>query len=109
MPDHGAFLRTIAEHPADDGPRLVYADWLEEQGDSDRAEFIRLQIDLARTEDDDPARPAKELRVNALLVAHWYECVAPVCEALGDPAPIRPGTPQPPPTRRGFADRLVGD
>lgn len=37
-----AFLATIKEHPDGDGPRLVYADWLEECGDP-RAEFIRLQ------------------------------------------------------------------
>jgi uncharacterized protein (TIGR02996 family) len=108
MPDRDAFLNTIAASPADDGPRLVYADWLEEQGDADRAEFIRLQIDLARTEDDDdPPRPAKQRRVEALLTAHWRDWLTPVVEALGDPPPRRPGDPQPPPTRRGFADRLV--
>ena len=37
------FLMTILDHPDDDGPRLVYADWLEEHGDCDRAELIRLQ------------------------------------------------------------------
>jgi uncharacterized protein (TIGR02996 family) len=45
--DHAAFLRCICERPAEDGPRLVYADWLEEQGDGDRAEFIRVQVELA--------------------------------------------------------------
>src|SRR5207247_2362789 len=29
--------------PEDNTPRLVLADWLEENGDPDRAEFIRLQ------------------------------------------------------------------
>jgi len=59
MPDQDAFLRTIARAPPTTAA-LVYADWLEEQGDSDRAEFIRLQIDLARGEDEyDAARPAK--------------------------------------------------
>lgn len=38
-----ALLRRILEDPADDSARLVYADWLEEQGDADRAEFIRVQ------------------------------------------------------------------
>lgn len=38
-----AFLRTIRALPDDDTPRLVYADWLEETGETDRAEFIRLQ------------------------------------------------------------------
>jgi uncharacterized protein (TIGR02996 family) len=35
-----AFLRAIAAEPHDAGTRLVYADWLEDQGD-ERAEFIR--------------------------------------------------------------------
>lgn len=46
MTDHDSFLRTIIENPADDGPRLVYADWLEERGDP-RGEFIRVQCELA--------------------------------------------------------------
>src|SRR5262249_28839506 len=37
------FLHTIRDHPDDNGPRLVYADWLEERGECDRAELIRLQ------------------------------------------------------------------
>jgi uncharacterized protein (TIGR02996 family) len=31
----------MIESPADDTPRLVYADWLEDNGQSDRAAFIR--------------------------------------------------------------------
>lgn len=45
-----AFLQHILERPDDDAPRLIYADWLEEQGDpesSARAEFIRVQCALA--------------------------------------------------------------
>jgi uncharacterized protein (TIGR02996 family) len=44
-------LRAVALDPDDDTPRLIYADWLEEQGgerDAARAEFIRLQIAVAR-------------------------------------------------------------
>ena len=40
-PGYEPFLRAICENPADDAPRLVYADWLDENGDPDRAEFIR--------------------------------------------------------------------
>jgi uncharacterized protein (TIGR02996 family) len=36
-----AFRRALKQHPEDDALRLVYADWLEEQGDP-RGEFIRL-------------------------------------------------------------------
>lgn len=40
--------------PEDDLPRLVYADWLEEEGEVERADFIRAQCDLARAEPWDP-------------------------------------------------------
>jgi uncharacterized protein (TIGR02996 family) len=43
MTHDDAFLADILEHPADDVPRLVYADWLTEAGEEDRAEFIRVQ------------------------------------------------------------------
>jgi uncharacterized protein (TIGR02996 family)/excisionase family DNA binding protein len=44
-------LQTILETPSDDVPRLVYADWLDEHGQSPRADFIRTQIRLARSPD----------------------------------------------------------
>jgi uncharacterized protein (TIGR02996 family) len=46
MSDREAFVRAILESPDDDAPRLVYADWLDENGDPARAEFIRLQCEL---------------------------------------------------------------
>ncbi|MEO2091899.1 MAG: TIGR02996 domain-containing protein [Gemmataceae bacterium] len=46
MSDRQALLKAILAAPDDDLPRLVFADWLEENGTSDadaaRAEFIRL-------------------------------------------------------------------
>lgn len=50
MTDEAAFLATILANPQDDGPRKVYADWLEERGQCERAEFIRCQVELARLE-----------------------------------------------------------
>lgn len=44
------FLRTIRENPDDDTARLVYADWLQERGEEDRAEFIRVQCATENTE-----------------------------------------------------------
>ncbi len=41
-----SFLADIVEHPGDDAPRLIYADWLEDHGDPQRAEFIRVQVEL---------------------------------------------------------------
>jgi len=36
----------VIAHAEDDTPRLVYADWLDENGDPDRAAFIRTQVAL---------------------------------------------------------------
>lgn len=43
-----AFLADILERPDDDAPRLIYADWLDDHGRAERAEFIRVQVELAR-------------------------------------------------------------
>ncbi len=40
------FVAMICDSPEDDGVRLVAADWLEEHGESDRAEFVRLGVEL---------------------------------------------------------------
>jgi uncharacterized protein (TIGR02996 family) len=73
MSEERALLRAICDDPDDDGVRLVYADWLEERGGPDdlaRAEFIRVQVALARMADDDPARPGLLVRERLLLNEH---------------------------------------
>src|SRR5688572_32283113 len=47
-PEADAFLDAIFDHPDDDTPRLVYADWLQEHGQENYAQFIRLQCAAAR-------------------------------------------------------------
>jgi uncharacterized protein (TIGR02996 family) len=69
-PTDVAFLRTILDAPDDDAPRLVYADWLDEQGEADRAEFIRLQVREARMAADDPERPGVHARAEYLKQTH---------------------------------------
>jgi uncharacterized protein (TIGR02996 family) len=54
MTDHDALLRAICDHPDEDTPRLVFADFLEEQNQPDRAAFIRAQVELARTPEWEP-------------------------------------------------------
>lgn len=44
MLKHEPFIRTILERPEDDGPRLVYADWLEEQGECDLSFAFRWAV-----------------------------------------------------------------
>jgi uncharacterized protein (TIGR02996 family) len=46
-PEVGALLDAAKEAPEDDGPRLVLADWLDDHGEHDRAEFVRTQLRLA--------------------------------------------------------------
>lgn len=41
-------VRTILAQPNDDTARLVYADWLDENGDPKHAELIRVQCELAK-------------------------------------------------------------
>jgi uncharacterized protein (TIGR02996 family) len=43
-PEADALLDAIFDHPDEDTPRLVYADWLQEHGHEDYAQFIRLSI-----------------------------------------------------------------
>src|SRR3954468_16567623 len=45
MSDESALLAAILAHPDEDTPRLMYADWLQENGQPERAEFIRIQCD----------------------------------------------------------------
>ncbi len=42
MSNRAAFLAAIRDHPQDAAPTLVYADWLDENGEADRAELLRL-------------------------------------------------------------------
>lgn len=42
-----SLLAAIMANPDDDLPRLIFADWLEENGEPERAEFIRVQCELA--------------------------------------------------------------
>jgi uncharacterized protein (TIGR02996 family) len=52
MTEEETFLAAILAQPDDDTVRLVYADWLTEHGDADRGEFIRVEVELARTPPD---------------------------------------------------------
>ncbi len=80
MSDRAALASAILDNFADDTPRLVFADWLDEHGESPRAEFIRAQIEAARL----PKARTKsepEKRANALLRKHGKAWAA----ALGLP------------------------
>jgi len=44
--DDSAFLKQLSDEPEDLETLLVYADWLDDNGQSERAEFLRLQQQL---------------------------------------------------------------
>jgi uncharacterized protein (TIGR02996 family) len=71
-----AFLTDIRAVPDDDAPRLIYADWLEERGDASRAEFIRVQCELAKTTDAG-RRAALQVRERQLLQRHGDAWIDP--------------------------------
>ena len=71
-----AFLAAILAAPEDDTPRLIFADWLEEDGDPARAEFIRLQIEYDKHCDPHERAPLWEpmrQRIRELLVLPGIE------------------------------------
>ncbi len=49
-----ALRQAVLANPDDDLPRLVFADYLEENGDGERAAFIRAQVELAKAPEYEP-------------------------------------------------------
>jgi uncharacterized protein (TIGR02996 family) len=76
------FLEHIVSNIDDDTPRLVYADWLSENGREERAEFIRVQVERSRLPAWDAARVRLRLREEELLKLHGEKWLAelPVIE-----------------------------
>jgi uncharacterized protein (TIGR02996 family) len=62
-----AFLRTIADNPNDSAVKRVFADWLEQNRQSNAAELIRLHCQLQSIGLDDPRLPALRRRESFLL------------------------------------------
>ncbi len=51
-PELVALLAACRARPADDLPRLVLADWLDENGQPERAEFVRIQVEVSHPSAD---------------------------------------------------------
>jgi uncharacterized protein (TIGR02996 family) len=103
--DHDALLRAIAENPAEDTPRLVFADWLDEHADAfpnpaaarARAAFIRADVEMAQRDGNDPVRLRWELIEKPPREAEgWVKAALPVlpgtCEFVRAPL-LRRGFP----------------
>jgi len=66
-------LRAIVADPEADAPRLAYADWKEDCGDADRAEFVRIQCALAALPQNERSCQSLHLRQLELLRKHCSE------------------------------------
>lgn len=96
MSEH-AFLQSILDDTGADLPRLVYADWLEEQGQAARAELIRVQCSLAAYHLGHPQRRNLEDREHALLSQYESNWLM-----------LEPGLFPEWEFRRGFVEQITG-
>jgi uncharacterized protein (TIGR02996 family) len=106
-PAEGAalFLR-ILEDPADDAPRLIYSDWLEEHGQQGRAAFIRQNLSLVPFDELPPVGPGvgspsvagAYARHESLNVCYIQSADLPQCDGfrLASPGSIAARNPTPP-------------
>jgi len=83
-------LDAVIAEPANDAVRLIFADWLEENDQPTRAEFIRVQIEAEQQQHGSAARAELEGRGHELLAENWCAWWAPVCAAIGWRTPILP-------------------
>lgn len=106
MAPDNPFLQALLAEPDDDTLRLAMADWLDENDQPGRAEFVRVQVELARGVSDRERRRELELRQRDLLVAHDREWTQPLADVLK----LKPGQWGGWVFRRGFVEyfRLPG-
>src|SRR5262249_19796826 len=81
--------------PDDDTLRLVFADWLEERGNP-RAEFVRVQCQLAHLSSDDSRRNELLLREQRMLDEYEKDWLGPLAEFVTHAI-----------FRRGFLEELI--
>ena len=104
-----ALVAAIAAEPDEDTPRLVFADWLEENGEEDRAEFVRLECEIERgwprhrRSNEEPSPRIRELvkRADALFEHQCRFWIADLYRALGADGELQAGA------KPGWFSRLV--
>lgn len=81
MTNRETLMASIITNPADDAPRLIFADWLEEHDEPEHAEFIRLQIEKLKCPKCG-GRGTYSLRAAGGLGMRGIQCDIPRCLAL---------------------------
>ncbi len=69
-PEFLALMAACRDRPADDAPRLILSDWLEEHDEDAWAELIRVECEMERTRDEG-RREALKARADTLIYLCW--------------------------------------
>ena len=96
--DEREFFDRIRDEPFDDAPRLIFADWLDENGEPERAEFIRVQCAIHRLPSSDPLQSELQEREGELANLHAARWQSPLTPYVIDSD-----------FRRGVIDRVSVD
>lgn len=96
MTDGEALRQAVVANRQDDTPRLIYADWLDENGQPDRAAFIRAQVEAAQALPFGTAARSAEERAGRLLEQHRKAWTSHL-----------PGSFREPRFQRGFIEHLA--
>ena len=69
-----AFLQAIKDSPDEEGPRFIFADWLDEHGDP-RGKLMRAQCQLEAPQENDPQRHELQQEVSSALqtLSPWLD------------------------------------
>lgn len=95
MSDRDALLSAICADPDEDTPRLVFADYVEENGEAAFGAFIRAQVELANTPPWEPfAVRCKWRAPNTVSGTPFVSTLPALAQPLGEWGPL--------PFRRGF-------
>ncbi len=85
--------RVVVEAPHEDAPRLILADWLEENNQAERAEFIRTQIEMEQHRELTPQWIALFRKADKLLSGNFQMWSFPIPQWIQSPV-----------FRRGFVE-----
>lgn len=81
--DQAGLLAAVLAEPSRDDLRLIFADWLDDAGDGERASFIRVQVRLAELVGVKKARCRKRKCLgHALPSADAGEAACPACRNI---------------------------
>lgn len=114
--DEAALLAAIIAEPSEDTLRLAFADWLDENDQPERAEFIRVQVEIARhvadwaASDGNAASELDDLRRRERELQHGSDKRGVINEFRWLGSPLRSfiyGAYCEPQFRRGFVHQLM--